>query len=184
MKPNNKVLFKYLLKMKNRIKYILLCFLLILLHLNLNGYEKDRVSLGGAFVGYIQPDEEMPHVFFAPNFGYERFLSDLPFGSVCGEINTCINPLKNNYSISMAIKFYTDRMTGYFLGFSPLSELNLYDFVEKERHLYYGIGIVFGGNFILNYNFDCEVKANLNMGILNEGIPGKMTFSWNLGYRF
>ena len=169
--------------MKKRIKYILLCFLLILLHLNLNGYEKDRVSLGGAFVGYIQPKEEMPHIFFAPNFGYERFLSDLPFGSVCGEINTCINPLKNNYSISMAIKFYTDRMTGYFLGFSPLSELNISNLFENNRPLYYGIGVVFGGNFILDYNFDCEIKANLNISFFNQSIPGKMTLSCNLGYR-
>ena len=165
------------------VKFIGMIILIFLVPYKLNGNEKNRIVSGVTVVGYIQPEADTPFVFFAPNFGYERFFSDLPFGSICGEINTCINPLKNNYSISMAIKFYTDRMTGYFLGFSPLSELNISNLFENNRPLYYGIGVVFGGNFILDYNFDCEIKANLNISFFNQSIPGKMTLSCNLGYR-
>ena len=181
--------------MKKRIVVLSILLLVTVLPVFGDEYANNRFAAGIALAGemYSSPDasgiEETsePHVFYAPNFTYERVFDKRSYGRASWEINTCVNPLEDICSLSFAMKFYISLMedtTGCLIGFYPLADFNVYNLFKAPTYMYYGIGCMLGGYFIMNHNFDFEAKINLNIGVFDTPVVGKMSVCFNLGYWF
>ena len=171
----------------------------------LTAYEYNRIGLGATMAGESRPpagtDTEAgakPHIFYAPSFTYERILKEHAYGFSTWEINVYANPFENNCSLSFAVKFFlpdillpafmktdnADKVMGWFVGLSPLSDVNFYNFFAAEPYLYYGVGCSLGWYFVIANVFDFEMELSMSLGIFDSPVFGKMNFSLSAGYWF
>ena len=145
---------------------------------------KNKLALGMDVNAELLPDSDDPHIVFTPSIAYERLFCDISRGCLTGAASLCINPFDKICSLSVDVRCYSDKMTGYFVGVLPISDFNIYSLFDQNCHFRYGIGIEFGYDFILSRELTCEIKANPGLIFQDSALIVKMVIALNVGYRF
>lgn len=144
--------------------------------------KENSVSCG--FVSYGEIHNDSTDSFFsnAPFFSYERLFKTFNnSSSLGGEVTFLVDPLKNEYSLSVNFKAYTKQFEGLYFGFSPFSDVNFGNLFLESPYLNYAIGTIVGFRANIKH-ISLKSQVTYSVSFYDKQTPFKMVYVLSLGY--
>lgn len=123
------------------------------------------------------------HNFILVDFSYEILFSPIRFCNFSTELVFETNPFINNYSFSINLKEYLkDDFSGFFVGISPASKINIGNLSANNGYLNYGLGFSFGFNKRINKKFHFETEGIITFCLYDKNNTMKVDLSTSIQY--
>ncbi|MBO5117877.1 MAG: hypothetical protein J6C25_10265 [Treponema sp.] len=123
------------------------------------------------------------HNFILVDFSYEILFSPIRFCNFSTELVFETNPFINNYSFSINLKEYLkDDFSGFFVGISPVSKINIGNLSANNGYLNYGLGFSFGFNKRINNKFHFETEGIITFCLYDKNNTMKVDLSTSIQY--
>ena len=134
------------------------------------------------FIGHIKNNDfEKANELW--DFSYEILFSPIRFCNFSTELVFETNPFINNYSFSINLKEYLkDDFSGFFVGISPVSKINIGNLSANNGYLNYGLGFSFGFNKRINNKFHFETEGNITFCLYDKNNTMKVDLSTSIQY--